>query len=460
VRLDLSADEARAIAEEAYVVAFPAVLAYWRFWSTTQDPLSSRLTRLDRLTPRRSPAHASPAAPPGPDGPLPDPGRVTSNGWWDLGPEPLVLSTPAVPPGRYHSVRLADPGGRTFAVMGRRSTGDAPTTLLVVSPQWDGFRPVSIDLVQRAPADLVEATVQLSVDGPYDVPAANAVQDGYQVTPLSRWRGQPAPPPAGPRTWPPVDAGTLAGSPRILELFASWAPLGAVDEVQQHHLDRLGELGLRPGVTKWPEGLGPAVAPAVKEGAAAAHRRIAAAAITGRRRVSGWVPDPRAAGVDALASAAAGLAGLADPPEEVMTFLARVDAADTPLNPAQSDYRLTLTEPVPAHHSWSLTLYDATTGALASNEIDRYSVGLRSPHLRQSPGGGVTVRLGVEPPDREGLANWLPAPSGPVLAAFRIYQPGLEALDGSWSPPPLERLPKTGGFGRGDDRLRWPSRAG
>ncbi len=36
-------------------------------------------------------------------------------------------------------------------------------------------------------------------------------------------------------------------------------------------------------------------------------------------------------------------------------------------------------------------------------------------------------------------ANWLPVPDAPFSAYLRMYVPRQEALDGTWTPPPIQR---------------------
>jgi len=45
-----------------------------------------------------------------------------------------------------------------------------------------------------------------------------------------------------------------------------------------------------------------------------------------------------------------------------------------------------------------------------------------------------------EPETPDGRANWLPTPTGPFYVTLRLYLPGEAALDGSWQPPPVERV--------------------
>jgi hypothetical protein len=36
-------------------------------------------------------------------------------------------------------------------------------------------------------------------------------------------------------------------------------------------------------------------------------------------------------------------------------------------------------------------------------------------------------------------ANWLPAPSGDISLYVRVYWPTTATMDGTWTPPPVER---------------------
>jgi len=42
-------------------------------------------------------------------------------------------------------------------------------------------------------------------------------------------------------------------------------------------------------------------------------------------------------------------------------------------------------------------------------------------------------------PSEDRVANWLPAPTGPLGVTMRLYQPSPAALDGSWTPPPVRK---------------------
>ena len=56
--------------------------------------------------------------------------------------------------------------------------------------------------------------------------------------------------------------------------------------------------------------------------------------------------------------------------------------------------------------------------------------------------GSLTFLIQKDPPGGEMETNWLPAPDGPFYMVMRLYGPEAEALDGTWTPPPVVALPQ------------------
>ena len=118
---DISPDEARAIAKEAYIYGFPLVDNYRIQYSYFVDQERARNTRppgtsstttrgSTRPTTRRSRR-------PNSDTPYSFVGA-------DLRAEPLVLTVPAVEKGRYYSLQFIDMYTFNFAYVGSRATGN------------------------------------------------------------------------------------------------------------------------------------------------------------------------------------------------------------------------------------------------------------------------------------------------------------------------------------------------
>jgi hypothetical protein len=71
--------------------------------------------------------------------------------------------------------------------------------------------PKGITKVFRAETDFVGTLTRTQLNGPGDIPALHAIQGQYVLTPLSRFTGQPAPPPAPAVAWPAWDASKAEG---------------------------------------------------------------------------------------------------------------------------------------------------------------------------------------------------------------------------------------------------------
>ena len=112
-----------------------------------------------------------------------------------------------------------------------------------------------------------------------------------------------------------------------------------------------------------------------------------------------------------------------------------------PMDGSKASYRLRFAqgEGPPAEAFASLTLYEMPASLLYANPINRYLI--NSPMLKdlvRDDDGGVTIYVQHDSPGAALEANWLPAPAGPFIVVMRLYLPGPTALDGSWTPPPLE----------------------
>ena len=129
---------------------------------------------------------------------------------------------------------------------------------------------------------------------------------------------------------------------------------------------------------------------------------------------------------------------------EALYPMAREDADGHPLH-GDHRYRIRLTTRPPARAFWSVTMYDTSydgvAGYLVENPIGRYLVNSTTQGLVRDADGSLTIHVQRdEPTTPEGRANWLPAPDGTFYLAMRLYLPEPAALDGTWAPPPIERV--------------------
>jgi hypothetical protein len=155
------------------------------------------------------------------------------------------------------------------------------------------------------------------------------------------------------------------------------------------------------------------------------------------------VANPAAFGTDYFARTAVAKSNiLVNAPAETTYLYQDLDASGAPLNGANR-YTVTFAkdQTPPAYGFWSLTLYDAQH-FFVPNELKRYSLGTKNKTLRYAADGSLTIYVQADPPtDSAQRANWLPAPKNADFSLFiRTYWPKTAVLDGSWTPPPVEKV--------------------
>ena len=364
-----------------------------------------------------------------------------TNAWLDLGDGPLVIDVPDTA-GRYYVLGLLDFYTNPFAHIGQRLTGTAARSFLVTPPGWRGevpaaFREAGAHL--EAPTRWLWVIGRILVDGPDDVPAVNALQEGFVVRTLGDWQAgktssmpKPFDPACDPKA--PLSAEHFAAQvnralrenpppARDAALLARFAPLGlgpdadALDEAQRTVLQDALDTVL-PRLRK---------------------------AQSGATTSSGWVQMPLVEGSfgdDHLARALVALKyiGMLES-REATDPLAWHDASGRKLD-GSGCYTLRFAPgnlpPVDAF--WSLTMYDSRDYMLVGNPIDRYAIGDRTPALRHDADGGLTLYIQHARPEGEAAqANWLPAPEGDFYLCLRAYVPRAEMLDGRYALPALVR---------------------
>ena len=127
-------------------------------------------------------------------------------------------------------------------------------------------------------------------------------------------------------------------------------------------------------------------------------------------------------------------------PNETKYFYQDLDQDGRRLNGAN---RYTVTflknQTPPVNGFWSLTLYNEHH-FFAPNPINRYSVGTKNKDLHIGSKGELTIYVQSEPPRDAERTNWLPAPKNADFTLYvRAYWPKAPVMDGSWTPPPVEK---------------------
>jgi len=179
---DVSAAEAWAIAQEAYIYFYPLVIMDVSRKHFTNIGAGKMFAR----GPMNTFSHARtfpPATFRGATHANFD--TLYSVGWLDLTREPVVISVPDTH-GRYYLLQLLDMWTDSFAGVGKRTAGTGTGDFVVVGPGWQGELPHGLQRI-NAPTPFVWVIGRTRTDGPQDYDAVHKVQDGYNMTLLSRW---------------------------------------------------------------------------------------------------------------------------------------------------------------------------------------------------------------------------------------------------------------------------------
>jgi hypothetical protein len=367
----------------------------------------------------------------------------------DVGGGPVTFQVPDAGD-RYYVMQFVDAWTDNFAYVGRRATGTAAGTFLLVAPDWSGDVPAGVTLI-RFPTAVATIVGRWAVNGTSDLPAVQALQQQLELTPTTAGNGLPQPAPGVPeelaffeqlRVWiqafPPADR-DLAYQTRFepLGLFETQSPYVDADDALAGAL----RAGLAQGREKMEQALKHPDSPEQNGWALTYHvfdYNLDFFEVGALDDPMWKLPDdPRRYIMRALA-ARAGLWG--NHGYEAAYAMVYDDGDGHPLDGSHR-YELRFSTPPPCDAFWSVTMYDSPDFFLVENPIDRYSIGDRTPGVQNNDDGSLTIRIQHDPPtDPEHAANWLPTPAGAFRPLLRIYAPRPAVVDGSYELPPITRV--------------------
>ena len=440
----VTADEAYEIGMEAYIYLYPLVtMDVTRRVLTNFEPgVKQGMGPMNMFSHMRTfpPADFREVVKPNFD-------TLYSSAWLDLSEEPMIVSASDTG-GRYYLLPMIDMWTDVFAVPGKRTSGTKAAHWAVVPPGWQGKLPKGVERID-APTPYIWIIGRTQTNGPADYAAVNEIQDGYKITPLSRW-GK-APEPVAVKIDPSVDMKTppsrLINEMPAAKFFAYGAELMAkypphITDWSQ--LSRMKRIGMEPGKPFDLTKADPAIRVALEQAPPDAIKAIQAKYQTQARVVNGWQMNTDTMGVWGnyyLKRAVTAMTGLgANQPEDALYPQSLTDADGKPFV-GGNRYLLHFakSELPPAGAFWSLTMYDAE-GFPVANPIKRYAIGDRDA-LAYNRDGSLDIYIQPESPGKDRESNWLPSPkSGALNITMRLYAPKAEALDGRWNPPPIMKV--------------------
>ena len=433
----LSADAARAIAQEAWLYAYAPLQGYQTLWNQTQNKaFPGYVGGFNQF--RHYSRSATPA-----DTDIVTPNNDTpySWAWLDLRAEPIVLSLPAVPAPRYYVNQWFDLYTHNFAYTGVRSSGRQAGSYLFAGPRWNGPVPKGITKVFRSETEFIGTLSRTQLNGPADIPDLQKLQAQITLTPLSRFAGTSTPAPAPAVTWPVWDAKKAEGIGFIGYLNALLPFMPTVPS-ERAMMARYAQIGIGPGVPFDPAKLDPALRTAMEEGVAKAAKDLKAKALT-QTSSQGFFGSREELGLDYLTYRSMGaLLGIYGNSSAEAIYASQQTGPDGKVLDGRQRWVLRF-EPgqlPPVTEFWSVTMYNLPERLLVNNPLNRYSIGDRTPGLKLGADGSLEISIQNKHPGSAKASNWLPAPAGPFFFVARLYGPKDSALKGTWKLPRLTEV--------------------
>ena len=428
----LTATEAKSIAADAYLYAYPMLYNYKTLYEQAIDPsFPGYVGGFNRFR-----HYARTFTPADTDIITPNNDTPYSWAWLDLRAEPIVVSAPASPD-RYYVMQWFDLYTFNFAYIGVRATGREAGDYLFVGPGWTGETPKGIKQIFRSETQIIGTLTRTASTGASDVEALVAMQRQYRIRPLSEYTGGKPPTPAPTYQFPGWDearANSIGFISYLNFLLQFTSPVASEKEM----LERFSKIGIGAGRAFDAATVDPQIRQAIEDGVKEGKERLNAvvakttssADLFGTREFLGTDYVMRRA-----VGAALGIYGLSK--EEAYYTPYELDGDNKPLDGSKNYVLHFSKEQVPpVKFFWSMTMYDLPARLLVENPINRYSIGSRTAGLKTNPDGSVDIYLQAKSPGGDKEANWLPTPpKGPFYTVLRLYGPQEAVTAGNWTAP-------------------------
>jgi hypothetical protein len=442
----VSADEATAIATDAYVYGYPLVtMEYTRRVLTNvaaPNQKAAPMGQLMRLEAYPTPEDKQVTAP--------NADTLYTMVWLDVSKEPYVLSLPDSR-GRYYLMPMLDAWTTVFQVPGKRTTGTNAQKYAITGPGWAGTLPEGVT-EYKSPTSIVWILGRIYCTGtPKDYKAVHAMQNEVSVVPLSLY-GKPYTPPAGivdqsadmkTPVREQVNALDVAAYFNLMAQLMKDNPPTAEDAPM---VASMAKIGIVPGQPFDLTKLSPDAQNALKAVPKAAFGKIMGYFKDAGKFENGWIFTTKTGiyGTDYLDRALVTAIGLgANRPQDAVYPTSEVDAEGKPYSGANK-YLMHFDKGQlpPANGFWSLTMYDAAY-FFVDNPLNRYTLSARN-KLKQNADGSVDLYIQHENPGKDKESNWLPAPADKFILMLRLYWPKESPpslLDGTWTIPGVKQAP-------------------
>ena len=365
-----------------------------------------------------------------------------SSAWLDLSQEPVVLTVPDTR-GRYYLLPMLDLYTNVFASPGKRTTGTDACNFLITGPSFNQIVPKGMSQI-KAPTNIIWILGRTQVNSAQDgKDVVYEIQDGYTLTPLSKWGTKYVP------AKNVVDTGITKNPPVFVEGMDVTSFFNTLNELMGKNppptedsdlLEKIGTIGIGGGKKFNLEDFDTSTQELLRLVPAQIHQQLRDFASKMGSLENNWNVTRTGVGsygkhydvraLIALIGLGANLNADASYPN------CQLDENGEKLNGSKKYIiHFNKGQTPPANAFWSLTMYGPDE-LLVANPINRYAIGDRS-SLKFNSESSLDIYIQNEKPSKEKESNWLPSPTGPFSITMRLYWPKEEFLNGAWKIPPV-----------------------
>lgn len=447
---ELSKEEAKAIAKEAYIYGFPLVMNYKTLYANVIDKKSgdykgefNKISCEARLyTPE-------------------DKAIVTVNSdtpycmfWSDVRNEPVIFTVPEVQSDRYYSFQFIDLFTHNFAYLGTLTKGNKAGKYMIANDSWNGIVPDGITEVIRCETGIFFTIVRTQLLNSNDLHNLKNLQDQYQLQTLSEFSKKDAVKNTNKDVYPKWVEGEQLTEASFKYMDAVIKLIGKPVESEKPLMEKFAKLGIGTkqgyNFSTFNKEIQEAIKEGVKEGFAEMQALIKAQSSDplGSTKIFGTRTFLEKSAKEnykfndiyliRAVGAYVGIYGNSASEATYPTFL--VDADGNPMDASKHNYTLTFApnQLPPVKSFWSITMYDGKTQLLVANSLNKYLVNSTTvDNYVRNKDGSITIYIQHKSPDKNLKANWLPAPNGPFYCVMRLYGPKEDALNGTWITPKM-----------------------
>ena len=361
-----------------------------------------------------------------------------SMAWLDLSKSPIILSVPDTHE-RYYLMEIMDAWTNVFASLGKRTTGTKAKEFAIVGPDFHGYLSKQYKRID-SPTNIAWIIGRTQTNGKKDYEAVRKIQDEYKLTFLKEVKAQQAN--SIKTSMSPKDYVDSMNAKTFFTFFADALKDNPPSRSDKVILKKLKKIGIEPGKNFDANKLSPEIIAQMDKAIKKGQEDILQESQKFGKKVNGWqiMNDIGTYGINYLTRAIVAMIGIgANLPQDAIYPTTFADSDGKLLN-GTNKYVIHFAKGKlpPVNAFWSITMYNSSS-YLVPNSINRYALGDRD-NLQFNKDGSLDIYITHDAPQEKYLSNWLPAPSQDFNLTLRMYWPKRTALNGSWTPPGVEKI--------------------